>query len=96
MLAAADLYPLVVDWLRAVFAVAPPPGAAQNALAHLVTAVLLSQLWEPRSRSRAQATRSYTWCSPPSTGLARIEPVVERTTGTGVSSPRARCGRASL
>jgi hypothetical protein len=53
MLAAADLYPLVVDWLRAVFAVAPPPSAAQNALAHLVTAVLLSQRLRPSALMRA-------------------------------------------
>ena len=53
MLAAADLYPLVVDWLRSVFAVAPPPSAAQRALAHLVTAVLLSQRLRPSALMRA-------------------------------------------
>src|SRR6266498_2864200 len=49
----ADLYPLVLDWLRAVFAVAPPPSAAQSALAHLVTAVLLSQRLRPSALMRA-------------------------------------------
>src|SRR3989442_11541848 len=49
----ADLYPLVLDWLRAVFAGAPPPSAARSALAHLVTAVLLSQRLRPSALMRA-------------------------------------------
>src|SRR5919204_1729822 len=53
MPSSADLYPLVVDWLRSVFAVAPPPSAAQGALAHLVTAVLLSQRLRPSALMRA-------------------------------------------
>jgi Transposase DDE domain len=53
MPSSADLYPLVLDWLRSVFAVAPPPSAAQSALAHLVTAVLLSQRLRPSALMRA-------------------------------------------
>jgi len=53
VLSSADLSPLVLDWLRAVFASAPLPCAAQRALAHLVTAVLRSQSLRPSAVMRA-------------------------------------------
>ena len=53
MPSSADLYPLVLAWLRAVVAAAPLPSAAQSALAHLVTAVLRSQSLRPSAVMRA-------------------------------------------
>jgi hypothetical protein len=46
--------------------------------------------------SRAQATRSYTWWSPCSTGRDRMGPVVGRGLNSRVWSPSVRCGLSEL
>ena len=46
--------------------------------------------------TRGHALRSYTWGSAPRDGLVRIEPVAERTAGTGVSRARVPCGHSGL
>jgi hypothetical protein len=45
--------------------------------------------------SRVQATRSWTWCSPFSTGRDQIGPVTGRGFASGVCKLSVRCGRSS-
>ena len=59
-------------------------------------------LWDGETVAGYAAAASYTWCSPPRTGRARIAwsagvgPARERACGRGVSRRSVRCGRSSL
>ena len=54
------------------------------------------QVVRRQNLDRTQAARSYTWCRPLITGRDWIGPVTGRSDGSGVCSPRVRCGRSWL